>query len=94
MVVSPLAMFSRRTSSTSTQSTPSRCMPSGVGCPAVPGCASIRNWCTSTSHSATPGESVSNTRWQVPRMAVNAGNAATVSATGSNQRATPPFSAL
>ena len=69
-------------------------MPSGVGCPAWPASASMRNWCASTRQRGTLGDSVSNTRRQVRRMAANAGARSAWSAIGSNQRATPPFSAL
>ena len=42
--VTPLRTFVRLISNTSTWSTPSRCIPSGVGCPACPTRASMRNW--------------------------------------------------
>ena len=47
--VSPADTFRRPIIITSTQSTPSRCGPSGVGCPAAVPDASIRNWCASAS---------------------------------------------
>ena len=45
----------RPTRHTNTQSTPSRCTPSGVGNPAASAVASIRNWCARPARLITAG---------------------------------------
>jgi len=90
--VSPPLISCRLMSNTATQSTPSRCAPSGVGRP-IPSDVSIRNWWTSLNQVETSSSCVAKSASQISKL-LRTFDLKTSGFMGLNQRCIPPCNAL